>query len=328
MSGRLPMYYFLVNPSSCSGRGLKIWQELEAYLKDSDIKYTACFSKRQGHVEELMHDITSEHAGDETPINVIVLGGDGTLDEALQGITDFEKVNVGYIPTGSSNDFARALKYPDSPLKALKRILECEKPLLYDLGRLKYEKMSEEKSRVIKGNVTSSRYFDVSCGIGFDAAICEEALAAGSKNFLNKIGLGKLTYLAICLKQLFGSKLSSGTLILDGEETVKFNKLRFIVGMNTCFEGGGFKFAPAAVPDDGYLDICAVGDIGPFGVLVSLPSAMKGKHVKNKKIHIYHVKSYEVITEEPLWVHTDGEVYTKATHIKVSVMPQKLRFLT
>ena len=321
------MYYFLVNPSSCSGRGLKIWQELEAYLKEATVEYKSYFSKRQGHVEELMRDICEEHAEDAEPVNVVVLGGDGTMDEALQGILDFEKVNVGYIPTGSSNDFARALTYPDSPVKALKRILECKEPLRYDLGRLKYEAMSDERSRFHKGNIPSSRYFDVSCGIGFDAAICEEALAAGSKNFLNKIGLGKLTYLVICLKQLFGSKLAAGTLILDDDEKISFGKLRFIVGMNTCYEGGGFKFAPAAVPTDGHLDICAVSDINPFSVILSLPSAMKGKHVKNKKIHIYRVKSYEVITDIPLWVHTDGEVYTKATHIKVSVLPGKLRFL-
>ncbi len=304
-----------------------MWKEVETYLKSEGIEHKVFFSERQGHVAELMRSITEEHVSDPEPVNVIILGGDGTLDEALQGIADFDKVNIGYIPTGSSNDFARALNWHGSPMELLKRILACKEPARLDLGRLKYEQMSDERSRVFKGTVPTFRFFDVSCGIGFDAAICEEALSADSKSFLNRIGLGKLTYLVICLKQLFGAKLTGGMLILDNDEKVTFKKMRFIVGMNTCYEGGGFKFAPKADPTDGYLDICAVSDISTPGVLLALPGATKGNHVKHKKIRMYRVKSYEVIMDDPVWVHTDGEVYTKASHIKVSVLPGKLRLL-
>ena len=234
-----------------------MWTEVETYLKTSGVEYDAFFSEHQGHVAELMKELTSEHSIDPEPVNVIILGGDGTLDEALQGIADFEKVNIGYIPTGSSNDFARALNLNGEPVELLKRILACKEPVKFDLGLLRYEEVSDERSRIFKGDVPSLRFFDVSCGIGFDAAICEEALGTDSKSFLNRIGLGKLTYLVICLKQLFGARLTGGTLILDNDKRVTFNKMRFIVGMNTCFEGGGFKFAPDAVPIDGYLDICA-----------------------------------------------------------------------
>ena len=321
------MYYFIVNPASCSGRGGAIWQELKQYLDREGIEYKVFFSEHGGHVEELIKDLTVGHMDDPEAINAVILGGDGTLDEALQGIADFDKINIGYIPTGSSNDFARAFGISDTPVERLRKILSCKEPVRLDLGRLKYVDMDSEHSRIAGETVSPLRFFDVSCGIGFDAAICEEALNAGSKSFLNRIGLGKLTYLLICLKQLFGAKLTSGTLILDGEERIEFKKLRFIVGMNTRFEGGGFKFAPSAVPDDGYIDICAVNDISTLEVLLTLPKAPKGRHITNKHIHMYKVKSYEVITEDPVWVHTDGEVYTKARHIKVSCLPGKLRFL-
>lgn len=320
-------YYFVVNPASKSGRGIEIWNSLKAHLAARNMEYDVVFSERHGHVAELVRNITTEHSNDPEPVNVIILGGDGTLDEALQGIANFENTNIGYIPTGSGNDFARSLDYTQNAIETLDRIIAIKEPRIYDLGKLEYLNMTGDRSRLHNGNVPTTHYFDVSAGIGFDAGICERALASKSKDFLNKIGLGKLIYLFIAIKLIFGDSCPDATLILDGGEEIKVKKLRFIVGMNTCYEGGGFKFAPKAVPDDGYLDICQVNDISSFGCFGVLPGASKGKHVKNKHVHTYHVKEFEVKTDEPLWVHTDGEVYTKSSHIKVSVVPGVLRFL-
>lgn len=320
-------YYFICNPASRSGRGIEVWNEVEKYLKEHSVSYEVNFSKRHGNVEQLVQSICEEHIDDEEPVNIVVMGGDGTIDEALQGIIDFNKVNMGYIPTGSGNDFARYCDFGDDAVYNLKRILAAKEPKIWDLGKLEYLDKCEDRSKLHTGDVPKTHWFDVSCGIGFDAATCEKTLESKSKKFLNKIGLGKLVYVLIALKLLFTDKQPTGTLILDGEDEVKIKKLRFVVGMNTCYEGGGYKFAPAAVPDDGYLDVCQVSNISALEALTIIPKASKGEHVSNKHVHLYHVKSYEFISDEPLWVHTDGEVYTKSAHIKVSVVPGKLRFL-
>lgn len=322
------MYYFVVNPHSRSGRGLVIWKEVEEYLKNNKVEFEAYLSKRPGHIEDIVHDISKEHLNDTDPINIVVVGGDGTLDEALQGILDFSKVNVGYIPIGSSNDFARALSFSSDTFDILKRILACSEPRLLDLGKLKYIKVSDEKTPLYRGAIPEVHFFDCGCGIGFDAAVCAETFETGnSKHFLNKIGLGKLTYITICLKQLGGNQACDATIILDGDEKIELKKMRLVVGMNTAYEGGGLKFAPNADYHDGMLDICAANDISTFEILTVLPKIPKGKHIKNKHIHMFRAKSYEVITEKPMWVHTDGESYTKATHIKVSCLPGRLRLL-
>ena len=321
------MYYFIVNPASRSNHGIMVWNEIEQYLMSENAEFKVYFSKNAGHVYRLVYDICSEHIDDEERTDLIILGGDGTFNEALQGVISFDKVNIGYIPTGSSNDFARALSYPSSPIECLKRILSCEEPRKLDLGRLKYEELSEERTSLATEPVSRTRFFSVSCGIGFDAAVCEEALDSNIKNVLNKIRLGKLAYGLIAIKQIFRSKLCDATLIIDNDESIIIRNARFVVGMNTCFEGGGYKFAPDAVPDDGHLDICTVGNISPFGVLRALPGAPKGKHIKLKQVHIYRVKEFEVETASPLWVHTDGEVYTKSNHIKVNILPGALNFL-
>lgn len=322
------MYYFVVNPHARSGHGLATWEKVKVYLDNNNVEYIPCLSKRPGHVEDIVHDICKEHLDDDEPVNIVVVGGDGTLDESLQGILDFDKVNVGYIPIGSSNDFARALEYPSDSIEVLTRILNCSKPRRLDLGKLKYIETSSEKTGLYRGAMPEVRFFDDGCGIGFDAAVCAETFDSGkSKNFLNKIGLGKLTYLAICLKQLKGSEVYDATLILDNDEEIKLPKTRVIVGMNTQYEGGGLKFCPGADPEDGLLEVCTANNLGILGILMLLPRVVNGSHVKNKHVHMYRVKSYEVITDKPMWVHTDGESYTKATHIKVSALPGKLRLL-
>ncbi len=323
----MPKYYFICNPASGSGKGKEVWHNVESYLKQHKISYEINMSKRHGHVEELVHSICLEHENISEPVNIIIMGGDGTLDEALQGIINFEKTNIGYIPTGSGNDFARYCEYADDALYNLKKILSVKEPKRLDIGKLEYLNATNDRSRLHSGKVSKTHWFDVSAGIGFDAEISEVVLKSKLKNILNKFHLGSLTYPLVAVKLLLSSKKPNATLILDNEDTVKIKKLRFVVAMNTCYEGGGFKFAPNAVPDDGYLDVCQISNISVLEALMTIPKAAKGKHVNNKHVHLYHVKKMEFISDIPLWVHTDGEVYTKSSHIRVSVEPKKLRFL-
>ena len=320
-------YYFICNPVSQSGNGIKIWNETEKYLKEQAVEYEVLFSERSGHISELMNKVTSEHLGDEDPVNIVVLGGDGTLNEALQGVADFSKANIGYVPTGSGNDFARALSYESNVIESIKHILSIKEPKIYDLGKLEYLSVSDDRTCIAGKDINPVRYFDVSCGIGFDAAACEGALSSKIKDCLNRIGLGKLIYVLISLKLIFTDVKPKATIIFDEGESIEFDRLRFIVGMNTCYEGGGYKFAPEAVPDDGYLDICVFNNTSPLEALAVIPKAAKGKHITNKHVGLFRVRSYEVKSDIPLWVHTDGEVYTKSDHIRVSVVPGALRFL-
>lgn len=311
------MYYIILNPSSKSGRGIKIWKKLEHVFIEKDIPYRMLYSKQAGHISQLIRRIIEKHAEEEAPVNVILLGGDGTLNEALQGVADFSKINFGYIPTGSSNDFARDMKLPRSPLKILTRILECGKEnhvSLADVGVLNY--VNHE-----------TRYFAVSEGIGFDAAVCEEAMSSSLKNVLNKLKLGKLTYLGIALKQLIQAKSISCDLTLDNDTTIHMDHFLFVAAMLRQYEGGGFKFCPGADATDGILDLCVVGPIPKWLILLALPTAFFGKHYLFPYIDHYTAKEIEIKTASPLWVHTDGEVHTKSQQIRISCCRQTLRFL-
>ena len=307
------MYHVIVNPASRSGRGLAIWKkQVEPALCREQVPHKAYLSEKPGDVIRIAKEI-SEKAGDDTPLRMIVLGGDGTVNEMLQGIRNPSRLLLGYVPSGSSNDLARDLKIPKNPVEALHLILQGA-PTPMDLGYLTYS--DGEKRR-----------FLVSCGIGFDAAICEETLRSPMKNTLNQLGLGKLVYLGIGLKQLFAAKTAPGKITLDHGEPIAINNMLFTSCMLHRFEGGGFMFAPDADAHDGVLDLCAVGDISKFFILCALPAALRGKHYRFQGITPYRGKDIVIEADKPFWVHTDGEVSRKESRITVSCEKNALSML-
>ncbi len=309
------MYHIIVNPSSRSGKGVRLWnEEVKPLLEEKNIEYTPYFSSRAGDAIELAAEIVTD-VSIPHPVNMIVMGGDGTVNEVFQGIAMsgmLSEVNIGFLPTGSSNDLVRDLKIPTNPCEALLLILEGKNLSPMDLGVITYAD-------------NTKRYFSVSCGIGFDAAVCEEAMNSKIKDALNKIGLGKLTYLGIALKQIFGAKAVKATLKLDGNETIDVNQIMFIAVMNHRFEGGGFMFCPDAIDNDGVLNLCVVGDLSKMKVLCALPTAYKGAHFKYKGITPYSAKHIEITTTTPLWVHTDGEVKRRSDSFSVDVLENAIK---
>lgn len=307
------MYHIIINPASRSGKGITLWNEKVApALKRENVEYIPYFSEKAGDVARIGKKILTENT--ERPLHIIILGGDGTVNEFLQDLGDTSQVILGYIPTGSSNDLARDLKIPKDQLKALDLILHTGTAHPMDIG-----------SVVSKEGV--SRRFAVSCGIGFDAAVCEETGRSKLKAVMNKIGLGKLSYLGIALKQLCAAKKISARLFIDRNNPVEIENMFFTVGMLHRYEGGGFMFAPDAVSNDGLLNFCAVGDVSKLKVLIALPTAFFGKHYMFKGVTPYAAEKVTIETNAPMWFHTDGEILGKSTSITITNKPNAIQMI-
>ena len=117
------MYYFIVNPSSSSGKGMKTWQTVEHLLHSEHVPYHVFFTSRKRQGEELAHMISTRHA----PCTIIAVGGDGTANEVISGLTNYGQIRFGYIPSGSGNDLAAGLNLKTSPSAALQAILHPKK---------------------------------------------------------------------------------------------------------------------------------------------------------------------------------------------------------
>ncbi len=303
------MYNFIVNPNARSGLGYKVWTSLEAVLKERSIEYKVHFTKYQTHATTLAKEITSA----DDPCTLVILGGDGTINETVNGIVDFSKVTLGYIPIGSSNDFARSLGLSTDAMQALENILSPKKYKDINIGVLSYR--------------DKKRRFAVSSGMGFDAGVCHEIVVSKIKAFFNKIHLGKLSYVAVAIRQLAAQSPQSLSLTLDGGKKVEFEKVYFAAAMNNRYEGGGFMFCPKAQPDDDILDIIVAANIPKLKLLLLLPTAYKGLHVYVKGIYTYQCRKAEFFSEKPLPLHTDGEPLFLQRSTCVSLEPEKIRLI-
>jgi len=114
------MYYFIINPKSRSGKGIYVWHTVRAELDKQQISYDYFITKYARHATEIVKELCETKPGIK---NIVVIGGDGSINEAINGITVFEDVILGYIPSGSSNDLGRSLNLEKDPLLGLKNIL-------------------------------------------------------------------------------------------------------------------------------------------------------------------------------------------------------------
>lgn len=307
------MYYFIVNPNSRSGEGRKIWKKLRGELALRKVAYKAYLTEYVGHAVKLAAEVSSKGTP-EKPVYLIAMGGDGTIQEVLTGIRDFDRVIFGFIPTGSGNDFCRGMHLLTDPAEALDCILKKAHIQLMDVPRL----------TTANGRTSN---FGVSAGIGFDAAICQRVLASTAKKYLNRVGLGKLVYLIVALKTLLAANPTPVTLYLDGGRKRCYKKAYFTAVMNQPYEGGGFMFCPKAKSNDGILDVFVVEGISKLKLLCCLPTAFWGKHTHFKGVHILRCRSIKITSAVPLPVHKDGESGGILSEFSVSVEKAALKVI-
>lgn len=307
------MYHFIINPKSSSGRGIRFWWAVKGELDKREIPYTAVFTKHMGHATELTEQICRDNEGIK---NLVVLGGDGTVNEVINGIPDFTEVLLGYIPSGSSNDLARSLKIPKDPIEALDNILKPKKFKYLDHGVISFPDSD-----------TKQRKFTCSSGMGYDANVCLEVQESPLKRSLNRFGAGKFVYIAIAVKQLITAKRITATVIIDGMKKDTYQKVLLVSNMIHRYEGGGLLMAPAADPTDGRLSICLVHGLSTLKAFLLLPTLFSGKHVNFKGVDTFDCSEIEIIMDKDVAVHTDGEIPKVCNHIKVSCVQGQIRMI-
>lgn len=300
---------FIVNPASKTGRGMEIWREVEKVLKSSEIEYEVFYTKRIGHAAEFARELTrgeGEHV-------IVALGGDGTVNEVVNGIERLSDTILGYIPTGSGNDLAGGLDLPTDPVESIEHILENKSHLQMNVGVVETE--------------GERRRFAVSCGMGWDAAITHEVAVSKLKKLLNKMKLGKLSYVVIALKQIFAFITQPMEIQIDGKAPMRFEKNFFSAVMNGPYEGGRVKMCPAASWSDDLLDICIVDGVPKLKLLMVIPLAYRGWHRFIKGVHIKRGERITLKADKPLPVHVDGENFGYRREAVVYLEKEKLRVI-
>ena len=324
------IFHVVVNPVGASGRTLKKFQKILPIMEESGNEINVHYSTKEVGLDALCRQLTKDLPADEI-INLIIVGGDGSLNVALNGMEHINQIHLGYIPAGSGNDLAKGLGIGDDVEGLTKKIMEGHICRKMDVGKIVYHEISDalvsqERIGRVDENGDIYRLFHDSTGFGFDAAICQAADASTFKNVLNKLHLGQLIYLACAMRLVISVKRPDITVTTDGKEQELTSAMLF-VAMNNNYEGGGFKFCPEAKNDDGILDTCIATPKSNMAFFKIFPTAFDGHHVKFPEIHMGKGKNLSVKSDAPQWVHTDGEVVCKAKAIDITTLPEQIALL-
>lgn len=306
------MIYFIVNQTARTGKSRQVWAGIRTILKEKNVEYKAFRTKYKGHATELARQI-SGLPGES--IKLVIVGGDGTINEVVNGIQNFDRVLLGIIPAGSGNDFARGIGLSKNIRENMERILLSDSYHAYDIGR------------VSSPDIESPRLFAISSGFGMDAIVCKKALTSKLKTVLNKLHIGKLTYLLITIQTLLSMETVTEKVTFDDEQKVSYSKLIFSAAMNTFAEGGGVPMAPKASADDGCLSFSSAFGVPKLLTFCVLPFLVLAKHEKLSCFDIRNFKECDIELSAPMVLHADGEYLGDVANVHFECLHGVMRVL-
>jgi diacylglycerol kinase (ATP) len=226
---------------------------------------------------------------DEGADLLVVVGGDGSVHEVVNGIAEREGVEVAVIARGTGWDFARSLGLPHRLDEAVRVALEG-KTRTIDLGRATYRAWSGGEGRSWFANVGS---------VGMSGAIAQRA------NDTTKALGGKVSYVWATFAVFARWSNSEVELVVDDER--RRARMHDVIVANGAYIAGGMKICPEAEPDDGVFDVLTIGDLTKGDLLFTLPKTFRGTHLPHPKAELLRGTHVSVEAAEPLPVELDGE---------------------
>jgi len=278
-----------VNPNAGNGKGYKDWALIEGFMKKEQIFFSVKFTTSSGHAIILTREAISEGCR-----NIIIVGGDGTLNEVVNGVftnnsCSSTDISLALIPVGTGNDWGRMFGISLDYEKAV-RIIKDENQLLHDIGMVSYFYEGEKKKR----------YFINIAGVGFESVVVKRT------NYQKDRGRsGKFIYFYNLLLSLLSYRNTRAEIIADGKK-VTADIFSINVG-NGRYCGGGMRQTPDALPDDGLLDVTVINGIGKLEIIRNLKILYDGTILSHPKIDGYKCKNLKVSSDSLLYVEADGE---------------------
>jgi len=298
----------IVNPKSGKGNGEKALPQIKSFLKQNNIQSEIAVTERHLHATEITKSNYLNYD------KIIGVGGDGTLNEIVNGI-DFSsepQIELGVIPVGSGNDFARMLNLSKSVNENLELIFNHAPVIKVDVGEIKFKEKGGKNEKMHK--------FLNGLGVGFDAYVAY--INQHTKNFS-----GLVSYVYAVIKALINLedmpvRIKLNNSIILGE------KLLLAIG-NGKTHGGGFYLNPDAEINDEILDLTVIEKLKKLQVIRKLPLALFNRLETAKEVSMYKFKDVEIEIEKPYFVHTDGEIISeKISSLSVKCLPKVLNVIS
>lgn len=301
-------FYLIANPVSGTGKAKKDWNKIAALLKAHRINYEMVFTERPGQERELVVQAIAKGFR-----KFISLGGDGTLNQILNGIFNQQMVStdeiiVGVIPTGLGNDWSKSFAISPDYVSAI-QVIKSEKIFLHDVGVVE---CINEKS-------PTKNYFINIAGLGYDAYVVKkmsEERAGGTGS--------RFSYYSGILKYLFTYQATEIKITAE-EHSASVNLFSAVVAI--CkFNGGGMMQAPYAIPDDGLLDVTIFSDISRSRIITDLLLLKNGSFVKKDYVKLFKTREIKAEASGKSFVEADGE-YLGETPAVFTILPKAVKMI-
>src|SRR3954463_8681017 len=308
---------FLVNPASGNGATGKRWPELAHRAARLGLSGETFFSERPGHLIEL-----GRQAADAGASLVVAVGGDGTLNEVVNGGAERD-VDPAPIPLGTGMDFGRTYGIPTKFDEAVRLALDGT-PRTIDAGRVRYRTW---------GGEDAERWFVNVGSVGMSAAVAQRA------NGMSKALGGKATFFYALTRVFLEWQNTQISVELDDGRRSEA-RMHDVVVANGRWHGGAMMLAPEAEPDDGLFDVILIGDINKRDFVTTAPKIYKGTYLAHPKVELLRApsvpvtphpkverlraRSVSVTAPERLPIELDGE-QVGATPARFEVVPRALR---
>src|SRR3979411_2517581 len=259
---------------------------------------------------------------------ILIFGGDGTIHRHLPALVRLQ-LPVLIVPTGSGNDFARALN-----LRSVRDSLRVWRD--FESGKIQARAIDlgviVPSTAVPSASPERTHYFCGVAGCGLDSAAARRANQM--PRWLRGHGGYALALLPLLLKlPAFSMRLTQTTgtqfsgMHVKGDDRDKADKLTLLAAFaNTQFYGDGMRIAPEADFADGKLDICRINALNPFKLFCVFPTVYFGRHLRLPEVEYSRAERVHVETETPLEIYADGE-FVCETPAEISVAAGALRVI-
>jgi YegS/Rv2252/BmrU family lipid kinase len=297
----------IVNPAAGGHSIYREWPSLSKHLLAQGLSFDYAYTEGAGHATELARE--AANSGYDF---IIAVGGDGTVNEIVNGVlsstSPYDKT-IGIVSAGTTCSFARSLGIPLDPVNSGK-LLTSQNTISIDVGLVEYR----------RGNEQLRRFFVNEADVGFGATVVE-----ASKLMHNYFGR-KINYLPHILGgigSLFSYKNKRIAISVDAE-TEEICVCTMLVIANGTYFGGGMRVAPYAKPDDGLLDMILFGDMGKSEMMKIWSMTYNGRHITNEKVRLRQIRNLSIQSNEKVLVEADGELIGEGP-TSFSVLPSALR---
>jgi len=284
-------YKIVANPVAGRGRVGKLLPQIRQLFDQHNLKYEIALTEAPGHGTAL-----AKEAAEKGWDNVIAIGGDGTMNEVLNGIMG-TPASMGFVPLGTGNDLARSLGIP-LDMKEAVTILAQGRTTPMDIGK------------------DRDGYFGIILGLGFPSDVMHHV------NTTKNIFRGSLAITASIIQVV--NKLQPYPVHIELDDGKLDTTVMGIFILNTRFTGGGLQIAPDAKYDDGILDVVIMHQMSKLDFLSTLPKAYQDKHLSNPRCELFQTKTIKVTTAEPMRKLFDGNVFGSSP-VDAQVMPEALK---